>query len=744
MQDPFFDDAVPVNDLPNDSRFWVRHATIEEAEEEEQLESLGDRQEVNACEDDVEIPFMTRPGSFTSNYTRYTKRTAVMYAKQERQKRNLNTMMSFIMTNNFAMDRKDMRPDNPPTHVSLAGGRFKIPDEDLDSFHEHYAWELMQGHKMYMCVRPTPVQKLMFDFDFHHTRPVYARQLEMVAKITTEVVSRFYPQREPEDLFCVVSVASYKRKKDPIRLLVPGQAPVTLKEVDPSADNIVKSGMHIVFPKVVVSVHQALCIRENVIAELRERLGNRSPPANCWETVVDDKIYVESGLRMEGSLKVIVCPRCKRNAKKCPTCQFCGGVGGLEEGRPYRPMICLKGDGTRYLEKEFVYRGTRDCDDDEDRESQMSKLRGIQEVVKDTSIRTPAGTKPDPDFDNSWEGYIEPIDRARVNSRKKKKKKDGTRKQPWQRSLTPEEEQMRNRKKLDRFDSYPIEKVQDFIRSLQPEWENIQVTEMLGNDKGSRYVIVVRGSGSRWCGNIQDYHSSNHIYFTAEKGAMVQMCHKGEDNSSKSVCGAKCSCKNYKSRRFPMPPQMSSAFFDANSLAGRDNTIRILDLARNAAPRTAGRTRRRRPRFGTSLSNRLHAQRQIEATVELVNWFHEKTKRRKLSVIIGSVDSTGLGSKAAKEAVRMGMGDALPKEARRNEFQHVVRGDTIGEAEEKEAFAASIALARIAVHAGGLKGGKAEVMVHDLHRCVCQDWAEAALPVGRGSKFASQVQSSAY
>ena len=375
-----YDYSTPLEGM-QDSRFWVRHPTVEQATDETREEdALGDKEVTNA-DDDVDLPYLCRPASFTSSYSRYVKRTTIMFDDdpEMRKKREGSTLLQFLLSHGHYLRSRDMSPENAPTHVSLAGGKFKIPDEDMDMFHELYAWELYKGHRMYMCVRPTPVQKLMFDFDFHHTKPVYARQLEMVARLTCGVVSKFYPNRSAEDLFCVVSAASYKSKSDPIRLLVDGAPPVTVGEVDPDAPHIVKSGMHILFTKVTVSVEQALCIRENVIATLRERLGNREPPANCWETVVDDKIYVESGLRMEGSLKIIVCPKCKRNEKKRPTCTFCGAIGGLEEGRPYRPMICLKGDGTRYVEKEDLYRG------------KTSGLQGILQVIRDTAIRTPAG-----------------------------------------------------------------------------------------------------------------------------------------------------------------------------------------------------------------------------------------------------------------------------------------------------------------------------------------------------------------
>ena len=739
----FFDDSVPIDDIPHDSRFWIRHPTVEQdVEERRQEDALGDVEVTNA-DDDSEVPYMSRPGSFTSSYTRYIKRTTILFDRDPamRERRSKSTLMQFLLGHGHYLRSKDMAPDNAPTHVSLAGGKFKIPDTDLDMFHDLYAWELYKGHRMYMCVRPTPVQRLMFDFDFHHTKPVYARQLEMVAKICTGVVSKFYPERDSTDCFCVVSAASYKTKNDPIRLLVDGAAPVTLGEIDPEAQQIVKSGMHIVFPKIRVSVSQAFTIRENVIAELRERLGTRKPPANCWETVVDDKIYVESGLRMEGSLKIIVCPKCKRNEKKRPTCGFCGGVGGLEEGRPYRPMICLKGDGTRYLEQEELYK------------SPTNVYEGIKRVVKDTSIRVRAGIPADPDFDDSWDGCLQPIDRSKVQQRKKKK---GPRKQPWQRALTPEEETMRSRQRMQRFEGYPLDSVQDFLRGLNENWSMIQVTEILANDKGTKYVVVVRGSGARWCGNIGTDHSSNHIYFTIERDGCCQRCHKGEDNKTNSVGGSGCSCKNYKSRKFNLPPAMADAFFRSVSAAQGDRgpTPRFFDLATAEADQRSSRRGKKvsgisgaaaaRPRFSTSMIRHMHTQAEVERMVEMINNLHAKLSWKKMSVVIGSVDATGLGSRAAQCAEEMGMSDAIPKGAKRDSFQHVVRGDTVDEQDERVVEAASKALGALAADAVcGRSSVDRKQIASDLHRHASLGWGVGDT-AHSGLVFASTVESSAF
>ena len=48
----FFDDSVPIDDIPHDSRFWIRHPTAEQAvDETKEEEALGDRPVTNADDD---------------------------------------------------------------------------------------------------------------------------------------------------------------------------------------------------------------------------------------------------------------------------------------------------------------------------------------------------------------------------------------------------------------------------------------------------------------------------------------------------------------------------------------------------------------------------------------------------------------------------------------------------------------------------------------------------------------------
>tara|TARA_B100000963_G_scaffold361967_1_gene401406 strand:+ start:5163 stop:6434 length:1272 start_codon:yes stop_codon:yes gene_type:complete len=60
------------------------------------------------------------------------------------------------------------------------------------------------------------------------------------------------------------------------------------------------------------------------------------------------------------------------------------------------------------------------------------------------------------------------------------------------------------------------------------------------------YIIESR---SRWCQNINDFHSNNHIYFVLKPGGMVQKCRSesGKENEK----GKYCECRNFESPIVP-------------------------------------------------------------------------------------------------------------------------------------------------------------------------------------------------
>lgn len=105
-------------------------------------------------------------------------------------------------------------------------------------------------------------------------------------------------------------------------ILCPGEEMVPKEVTVPTADGEgvpgIKTGVHIVFPHLIVSTSQARLIRQTVVCDLDAFFATQaSAPLNSIDDVVDEAVYVGAGLRMPYAHKVNRCPgvdglRCKR------------------------------------------------------------------------------------------------------------------------------------------------------------------------------------------------------------------------------------------------------------------------------------------------------------------------------------------------------------------------------------------------------------------------------------------------
>lgn len=126
---------------------------------------------------------------------------------------------------------------------------------------------LARGHTFYMVERPTPVFRLFFDFDFKNLGPLTGQGIEAVALVAGRAVARFFPNRDIDDasqnlriIVCCTDI-----KKDTIE--------------SPSGKvNVHKTGVHMHWPNVILNGHQAMTIRESVLADLISTFGPRVPP----------------------------------------------------------------------------------------------------------------------------------------------------------------------------------------------------------------------------------------------------------------------------------------------------------------------------------------------------------------------------------------------------------------------------------------------------------------------------------
>lgn len=483
-----------------------------------------------------------------------------------------------------------------PTHVAMNSGTLYIPlGPEEDTFLEYYANCLAAGRKMYFVeqlVYPEkegpPVFRLFMDLDFKQAGTKSATEkgpdgelvrygitgqgIEAASLVCARVVAGFFPGRPS---CTIVACTTYKNADS--------------KDATGAKVELVKTGVHLYWPRHYVTPLQCLHIRESIVAALQETFGMRTPPLqNTWEDVVDKSVYGDahggrgSGLRMIGSCKTDKCPMCNgRGASKegvdCGKCGKSRRVDDMDnQGRPGRPymMFCVLGPPTwigdepgatnkppagrwalsaraaaaagnggpagagktvgvmqpiaieRSLDLEAYYLGS------------MHKL------ICDTKLRTPLEAPKDEDLINGFDiptgapVYLAPAPGKKVAV-----------------GLGPK----RGEKHLENT-SPEYQAAQSVIREAFGDLYAHVVVRSIGIT-AKHYTVNVTGTNCRYCQNIGREHSSNNIYFTidlvtgkkaiAAKAVVAQRCYDNGDITPEMRYGR---CKEYTSQPFDVPP----------------------------------------------------------------------------------------------------------------------------------------------------------------------------------------------
>lgn len=216
-----------------------------------------------------------------------------------------------------AVDSKRWRASKqyPLSNISMdgwKGGKLHVPPSDYDAFLLSYSSGLLRNEKLFMIeLRTSPLFKWYADLDMMMPTEICHRQIVNIVRIIQNVISEH------------LNISGKNR----LKLL-------GLSTEPKQKDDMVKTGLHIIAPNIVVSVDNCMDIQQKCIARLKENITLR----NEWSDAFDTSVYKGSGLRMLGSRKIEFC--------KCKTgCDSCKGVLKIDSGRAYGVSFLLNGDG---------------------------------------------------------------------------------------------------------------------------------------------------------------------------------------------------------------------------------------------------------------------------------------------------------------------------------------------------------------------------------------------------------------
>ena len=160
------------------------------------------------------------------------------------------------------MDRWQV-PKGPSTHVFMNGGILAVPPEDTQEFHRTYIETINSGTKLYVVEQKTENFKFFVDLDYKAPEKL-----------------------KDEDLLEFCSII-HKALETSGRCLIARARPRVVS-------GLIKSGVHIHWPDMVVTRIQALNLRTKIIQSLGE---------GPWDQVIYASVYGGSGLRMLWSHK---------------------------------------------------------------------------------------------------------------------------------------------------------------------------------------------------------------------------------------------------------------------------------------------------------------------------------------------------------------------------------------------------------------------------------------------------------
>jgi hypothetical protein len=310
-----------------------------------------------------------------------------------------------------------------------------------------------------------------------------------------------------------------------------------------------KSGIHVIFPNLIVNKHQAIDIRNYFVSYMIATHGDMVGLSNSWEDIVDISVYEANGLRMVGSSKVVTCDKCqgekskKRGSASSPrhsTCETCNSRGKLDSGKSYKPWFYIHGGVEHQKWTQAVRAGVWVT---------IGEGLNRRAVIELCSIRSVGINESSSDFaisDEGMEKWTQGRGKTTVNTRslsptdrvfKQIQTDQGTYR------MTAEDAKGMDKWRNKNFISQQHEiyqHTQSFISSknFHEKWRNLVIHNMFTNSNQTFYVINVRGEGQRFClNNRKGNHKSNNIYFYVDRktSRMTQRCY--------------CSCQTTENRK---------------------------------------------------------------------------------------------------------------------------------------------------------------------------------------------------
>lgn len=472
-----------------------------------------------------------------------------------------------------AINKWSVNKSATATHVTMNNGTFFIDWPNEANFLKWYAVAVSLNKQVWFVEQLTPILRLFVDLDFLQMAGLPERHMEATAHVVQKTVAKFYDLTETDGMVSVVRFTGEESKvpsKDALRSIVCTTSYKYINAKDGKPE-MVKTGVHILWPHLFVSRDDALDIRESILVALEMAFGKRVHPNNSWQDVVDASVYGSgnagtkgSGLRMLGSRKSDACGTCKGSKKVKEgngkaDCKTCSGNGRMDTGRPYFPLCVLNSTGQRdHLNEEF-YR------------------QDMHRLILDTKVRTRLEQRP------QFPTFKVPEHAPRHLATGQKRKRATAADKDAQAGIVKVQDlKLKSSTKNEISNSSDEwDLLQTLIRGCgNGIYSSITLSKVTTDTKFSQFLVHVSGEMCRYCHNIGREHNSNRIYFVIDASGIQQRCHDAAEELGEEMKYGLC--KNYEGRMGDIPQPLVHRLFSKCPAAknlGQGALIDTLDLA---------------------------------------------------------------------------------------------------------------------------------------------------------------------
>ena len=413
---------------------------------------------------------------------------------------NLNPLRKWVLKNKYFIkvsESKEIKATG--THFLLDGGIWKIPKNEYLEFLRLLSVDLGNSEKHYISENRTEVFRLIADLDFYEESEIKINEIEKVIDVLQTVVTEYFGDKS-------VIVCGSDSK-------------IVVKDTI----SYIKSGFHLVWPKIWVTVETAKALRLLFIETLIFTFNERES-INTWEDVVDLAVYEDNGLRMIGCRKIGICKGCKNKKDIRSECQLCSGVGKIDEGRVYSPKLILPKtennlDFLNVLKKDFYVQLLE------------TSIYNYNQLAETTLIKKLT--------------FKEPVVK-------------------------------KNKVKVDTEDATLI-KIETFIRrNFKENYSRIKVKKLTKND--DRYFVEV---DENFCMNVNREHTSSAIYFQINEHGISQRCFCKKTTLEGRLQGP---CTTFASKVIPVTKVLNGLLFGNKGKNGKK--ISKMVISRNSSTST--------------------------------------------------------------------------------------------------------------------------------------------------------------